>query len=81
MKRKMFFFERLMYVDGLTPVNCLITARLEGNIAAESLRSALHKVQGKHPLLSAKRRRGRQRTLFCIQRKSTDDSGKDCGTP
>jgi NRPS condensation-like uncharacterized protein len=53
MKRKMFFFERLMYVDGRTPVNCVITARIHGEIAAESLQGALEKVQGKHPLLRA----------------------------
>jgi hypothetical protein len=53
MKRKMLFFERLMYVDGRTPVNCLMTARIHGDIAAERLESALEKVQGKHPLLRA----------------------------
>ncbi len=53
MKRKMLFFERLMYVDGRTPVNCVITARIHGDIAAESLRLALEKVQRKHPLLRA----------------------------
>ncbi len=53
MKRKMFFFERLMYVDGLTPVNCVITARIRGDINAESLEAALRKIQGKHPLLGA----------------------------
>jgi NRPS condensation-like uncharacterized protein len=53
MKRKMFFFERLMYVDGHTPVNCIITARIQGDIAADDLQLALKKVQGKHPLLRA----------------------------
>jgi NRPS condensation-like uncharacterized protein len=53
MKRKMLFFERLMYVDGQTPVNCLMTARIHGDIAAARLESALEKVQGKHPLLRA----------------------------
>src|SRR3982074_352561 len=53
MKRKMFFFERLMYVDGQTPINCIITARIYGNIAADDLQSALKKVQLKHPLLRA----------------------------
>ncbi len=53
MKRKMFFFERLMYVDGHTPVNCIITARIRGDIAADDLQLALKKVQGKHPLLRA----------------------------
>ena len=53
MKRKMFFFERLMYVDGQTPINCIMTARIHGNIAADDLQLALEKVQGKHPLLRA----------------------------
>src|SRR5260221_10123712 len=53
MKRKMFFFERLMYVDGHTPVNCIMTARIHGDIAADDLQLALKKVQGKHPLLRA----------------------------
>src|SRR3981189_1483824 len=53
MKRKMFFFERLMYVDGQTPINCIMTARIHGNIAADDLRLALRKVQVKHPLLRA----------------------------
>src|SRR3977135_4340585 len=53
MKRKMFFFERLMYVDGQTPINCIITARIHGNFAADDLQSALKKVQLKHPLLRA----------------------------
>jgi NRPS condensation-like uncharacterized protein len=51
MQRKMLFFERLMYVDGHTPVNCLMTARIRGNIAADNLQSAMDKIQDKHPLL------------------------------
>lgn len=54
MKRKMFFFERLMYVDGHTPVNCIMTARIRGDITANDLQVALKKVQAKHPLLRAK---------------------------
>lgn len=50
-QRKMFFFERLMYVDGHTPVNCIVTARINGEIATDDLQLALKKVQGKHPLL------------------------------
>jgi NRPS condensation-like uncharacterized protein len=53
MKRKMFFFERLMYVDGQTPINCIMTVRIRGNIAADDLEAALKKVQIKHPLLRA----------------------------
>jgi hypothetical protein len=54
MKRKMLFFERFMYVDGLTPINCLITVRLRGTLDPEHLRTALRKVQAKHPLLQAR---------------------------
>jgi NRPS condensation-like uncharacterized protein len=53
MQRQMLFFERLMYVDGRTPVNCLLTARLRGRIIEENLRSALRKVQRRHPPLRA----------------------------
>jgi NRPS condensation-like uncharacterized protein len=53
MKRELFFFERLMYVDGHTPVNCIITARIRGDLAVDNLHLALKKVQGKHPLLRA----------------------------
>ena len=53
MRRKLLFFERLMYVDGQTPVNCLMTARLRGSLSHEALRQALDKVQARHPLLRA----------------------------
>jgi len=49
----MSFFERLMYVDGVTPVNCVISARLYGVLSEERLRNALDKVQAKHPMLRA----------------------------
>lgn len=42
-----------MYVDGHTPVNCLMTARIRGVIEAGDLHLALNKVQRKHPLLRA----------------------------
>jgi hypothetical protein len=54
MTRKMLFFERFMYIDGVTPINCTLTARVRGVILAENLRTALHKVQAKHPLLRAR---------------------------
>jgi hypothetical protein len=53
MQRKMMFFERLLYVDGHTPVNCVITARIRGTIFQDNLRLALDKVQAKDPLLRA----------------------------
>jgi NRPS condensation-like uncharacterized protein len=54
MKRKMLFFERFMYIDGVTPINCTLTARVRGPIPAGNLRTALNKVQAKHPLLRAR---------------------------
>jgi NRPS condensation-like uncharacterized protein len=54
MKRGMLFFERLMYIDGVTPLNCLMTARLRGTIDPNALRTALSKLQAKHPLLRAR---------------------------
>ena len=54
MKRRMLFFERFMYIDGVTPINCVITARLRGSLNPEKLRAALSKVQAKHPLLRAR---------------------------
>lgn len=51
MRRRMLFFERLMYVDGRTPVNCVMTARIRGSLSQDELRFALDKVQARHPLL------------------------------
>jgi NRPS condensation-like uncharacterized protein len=49
----MLFFERLMYVDGQTPVNCVIAARVRGTLSPDHLRVALGKVQARHRLLGA----------------------------
>lgn len=54
MQREMMFFERFMYVDGVTPINCIMTARLRGALSLEALRAALDAVQRKHPLLRAR---------------------------
>lgn len=40
-----------MYVDALTPVNCIFTVNIRGVIAPETLHAALRKIQQKHPLL------------------------------
>jgi NRPS condensation-like uncharacterized protein len=53
MKRKMLFFERFMYIDGVTPINCVMTVRVRGTIDPDNLRIALTKVQARHPLLRA----------------------------
>ena len=65
-KRKMLFFERLMYVDGRTPVNCVITARIRGDIAEANLHLALKKVQGKHPLLRVRILRSSKISAFTV---------------
>jgi len=54
MKRKMLFFERFMYIDGVTPINCVMSARVRGSIVPANLRTALLKIQAKHPLLRAR---------------------------
>ena len=54
MKRRMLFFERFMYIDGVTPINCVMTARIRGTIDPAHLTTALAKVQAKHPLLCAR---------------------------
>ncbi|MBB6269768.1 hypothetical protein HDF26_000195 [Pedobacter cryoconitis] len=54
MKRKLIIGERIMYVDALTPVNCIYTVKIRGVIDPEVLRSALYKIQKKHPLLRMK---------------------------
>ena len=51
MKRKLIIGERIMYVDALTPVNVVFTAKISGTIDPDNLRAALLKIQKKHPLL------------------------------
>jgi NRPS condensation-like uncharacterized protein len=53
MKRKLIMVERIMYVDAITPLNCVFTAKIRGDISQENLDIALFKVQQKHPLLKA----------------------------
>jgi NRPS condensation-like uncharacterized protein len=54
MQREMLFFERFMYVDGTTPINCIMTVRVRGEMSAETIQKALDAVQRKHPLLRCK---------------------------
>jgi hypothetical protein len=51
MKRKLMMVERIMYVDAITPLNCVFTAKIRGSINPENLHIALSKIQQKHPLL------------------------------
>ncbi|MGU3376580.1 condensation domain-containing protein [Chryseobacterium sp. M5A1_1a] len=50
-KRKLMMVERIMYVDPETPVNCIFTARINGELPEENFKTALEKIQQKHPLL------------------------------
>lgn len=43
-----------MYVDPETPVNCVFTAKINGEIPEENFTIALKKIQQKHPLLRAR---------------------------
>jgi len=52
-KRKLMMVERIMYVDSETPVNCVFTAKIDGEIPEEHFKTALDKIQQKHPLLRA----------------------------
>ena len=49
--RKLMMVERIMYVDPETPVNCIFTAKIKGEIPEENVKAALKKIQQKHPLL------------------------------
>jgi NRPS condensation-like uncharacterized protein len=53
MKRKLLFGERMLLGNGQTAFNVLITARINGSIAAESLHHGLQRLQQKHPWLNA----------------------------
>lgn len=50
-RRNLMMVERIMYVDPETPVNCVFTAKIKGNIPEENFKAALEKIQQKHPLL------------------------------
>lgn len=52
-KRKLLLVERIMYIDATTPLNCVFTAKIKGEIRKEHIQIALAKIQNKHPLLRA----------------------------
>lgn len=52
-KRKLLLVERIMYIDAATPLNCVFTAKIKGQIPKEHIENALAKIQNKHPLLRA----------------------------
>lgn len=51
LKRKMFFAERLMHVDGRSSIMLKLCIMVKGSVEEENLRSALTKLQRKHPQL------------------------------
>jgi hypothetical protein len=51
MNRRLIVGERIMYADGLAPVNCVFAVTVEGTFTITQMRAALLKVQYKHPLL------------------------------
>lgn len=62
--RKLILGERVMYADGMSPVNCVFTVSLRGDVSPEGLRIALDKVQAKHALLRARILSKRGRPYF-----------------
>ncbi|MCS3869290.1 NRPS condensation-like uncharacterized protein [Chryseobacterium ginsenosidimutans] len=69
MKRKLMMVERIMYVDSKTPVNCVFTVRIKGRIDKGDLRSALVKIQQKHPLLRVKIDHTTEKYPFFVEEK------------
>ncbi len=43
--------ERIMYVDPETPVNCIFAAKIKGELPEQNFKTALEKIQQKHPML------------------------------
>ncbi len=56
--RKLILGERIMYVDGMTPVNCVFPVSLRGHFSAEQVKAALRQLQRKHPLLRVRIQKG-----------------------
>ncbi|WP_347217013.1 condensation domain-containing protein [Chryseobacterium sp.] len=50
-KRKLMMVERIMYVDPETPVNCIFTVKIKGELPEQNFKTALEKIQQKHPML------------------------------
>ncbi|OCA77048.1 hypothetical protein BBI01_00865 [Chryseobacterium artocarpi] len=50
-KRKLMMVERIMYVDPETPVNCIFSAKIKGELPEQNFKTALEKIQQKHALL------------------------------
>jgi hypothetical protein len=64
--------ERIMYVDPETPVNCVFTAKIKGNIPEENFKAALEKIQLKHPLLRTRIDNNSEKYPFFIEEKEIE---------
>ncbi|GEN71336.1 hypothetical protein CLA01_14080 [Chryseobacterium lathyri] len=61
-----------MYVDPETPVNCVFTAKIKGNIPEENFKAALEKIQQKHPLLRTRIDNSSEKYPFFIEVKGIE---------
>ncbi|UWX61126.1 condensation domain-containing protein [Chryseobacterium oranimense] len=68
-RRNLMMVERIMYVDPETPVNCVFTAKIKGNIPEENFKAALEKIQQKHPLLRTRIDNSSEKYPFFIEEK------------
>lgn len=71
-RRNLMMVERIMYVDPETPVNCVFTAKIKGNIPVENFKAALEKIQQKHPLLRTRIDNSSEKFPFFIEVKEID---------
>lgn len=71
-RRNLMMVERIMYVDPETPVNCVFTAKIKGNIPEENFKAALEKIQQKHPLLRTRIDNSSEKYPFFIEVKEIE---------
>ncbi|WP_083996806.1 condensation domain-containing protein [Chryseobacterium sp. BLS98] len=71
-RRNLMMVERIMYVDPETPVNCVFTAKIKGNIPEENFKAALEKIQQKHPLLRTRIDNSSKKYPFFIEEKDIE---------
>ncbi|SFN05582.1 Uncharacterized protein, contains a NRPS condensation (elongation) domain [Chryseobacterium oleae] len=71
-RRNLMMVERIMYVDPETPVNCVFTAKIKGNIPEENFKAALEKIQQKHPLLRTRIDNSSEKYPFFIEEKEME---------
>ncbi|KFF19235.1 condensation domain-containing protein [Chryseobacterium sp. JM1] len=71
-RRNLMMVERIMYVDPETPVNCVFTAKIKGNIPEENFKAALEKIQQKHPLLRTRIDNSSEKYPFFIEVKDIE---------